>query len=225
MKFLFVLSTLFLQGMSQNLCGSSQNTPLCANQFNGNYINCYCVFDPISKTMSRQTAISQSSTDLNLCQNSNQNTFCCPYNFLDRSSTFIFNGYVYDKMCNNLGLYTPPPVSTSLLTTNVEAFVTLYVVPDTSTQVVPTSTTVTSIVTQVVPTITTTSIVTQVVPIVTTITQVQVVPTTTTFVSTEFVYPTQTTMAQLAVQTAIPTVTKTIIRTKIVRKTICPNKV
>lgn len=240
MKFLIVLSTLFLQGMSQNLCGMSQNTPLCANQFNGNYINCYCVFDPISKTMTRQTAISQSSTDLNLCQNLNQNTFCCPYNFLDRSNTFVFNGFVYDKMCNSIGLYTPPSV-TSLLTTNVEAFVTLYITPDTltNTQILPiiTSTiTPTVTMTQILPTVITstmtkivptliTSTITEVQVVPTTTTEVQVVPTTTTFVSTEFVYPTQTTIAQLAIETSRPTITKTIIRTKIVRKTICHNKV
>jgi len=228
-----LLLSMFIGVSAQNLCTPSSDTPQCAIQFNGNYINCYCVVDPISKTVTRRVVLNQSADDLNLCANSNQNTFCCPFNFLDRSNTFVYNGFVYDRMCKSLGIYTPPPPS-QLSTTNIEAFVTLLVTPASpsstittpptitstvvSTQIVPTTTTLIS--TQIVPTTTTLiSTLTQIIPTITTI----IVPTITTF--TETVYPTPTVNQAIGIiptplPTVTKTVTKTVIRTRIYRTTI-----
>ena len=219
-----LLLSMFIGVSAQNLCTPSSDTPQCAIQFNGNYINCYCVVDPISKTVTRRVVLNQSADDLNLCANSNQNTFCCPFNFLDRSNTFVYNGFVYDRMCKSLGIYTPPPPS-QLSTTNIEAFVTLLVTPVSPTIDIPTITTpptITSTVvsTQIVPTTTTLiSTLTQIIPTITTI----IVPTITTF--TETVYPTPTVNQAIGIiptplPTVTKTVTKTVIRTRIYRTTI-----
>ena len=227
-----IISALITSVSAQNLCAVVADTPKCAIQFNGNYINCYCVLDPITNTVSRHTAINQSPDDLNLCSNSDHNTFCCPFNFLDRSNTFVYNGYVYDKMCNNLGAYISPP-PTQLSTTNIEAFVTLLVIPSTSTStlesslLIPTTTQITTVVSaQLVPTVTT-IVSTQLVPTITTIVSTQLVPTVTTVVVptittfTETIYPTPTLVAAdfIPLPTSTVTVTKTVVKTKTVIRT------
>ena len=239
MLFTIVISTLITTVTAQTLCSSP---PVCASRYNGNYINCYCVVDPITNLVTQRIVLDKSTDDLNLCENSNQNTFCCPYNLSDRRETFVYNGYVYDKSCNNVGVYTQPPPT--LTTANLEGYLTIYITPEASTatpistvistQVVPT--TVVSVYTQVVPT-TVVSVYTQVVPTTVVSVYTQVVPTVTTF--TETIYPTPTpnqaaeigpvpipvpnptpTVTKTVVKTVVKT--KTVVRTRIYRTTVCP---
>lgn len=222
-----ILTNLLVLVMGQSLCTQQQGTPLCAAQFNGNYINCYCVVDPVTNTATRRVTLDQTSDDLNLCQNSNQNTFCCPNIFLNRASTFTFNGFMYDKWCNNIGVATT--TSIQLSTTNVEAFVTLYVTPASTTEVqttavVPTTvteyvpTTVTTLVPTLVPT-TVTSYVPTLVP--TTVTSYVPTPVPTTVTSYVSDYPNMANnnlqVAPLPAQTVI--VTKTIVKPRYITKT------
>ena len=230
MLFTIIISTLIVSTCAQSLCTTSSDTPKCAIQFNGNYINCYCVVDPITNTVSRYTTVNNYQDDLNLCANSNQNTFCCPYNFLDRSNTFVYNGYVYDKMCNNIGIYTssPPSPLPVLTTTNLEAYATIYVTP------APTPTPVLAP-PQPTSTVTIVSVSTQIVPTTVVSVSTQIVPTVTTY--TETIYPTPTPIQAAEIgpvpipvpnPTPISTVTKTVVKTKTVvrtriyRTTVCP---
>lgn len=234
-----ILTNLLVLVMGQSLCTQQQGTPLCASQFNGNYINCYCVVDPVTNTATRRVTLDQTSDDLNLCQNSNQNTFCCPNNFLNRDITIIFNGYIYDKWCNNNGP-APVDITSVKLTSFVDAFVTLYVTPSPTTTIVPTTvtptftTTVTS--TEIVPSLVTSYITSYIqTPILTTITVTTLVPTLIPTTVTEYVptpVPTTVTsyvsdypnmannnlqVAPLPVQTVI--VTKTIVKPRYITKT------
>lgn len=227
---LIIFTNLVFLVMGQNLCTQQQGTPVCASQFNGNYINCYCVVDPNTNTAIRRVTLDKSSDDLNLCQNSNQNTFCCPYNFLNRENTFTFNGFIYDRWCNNIGA-TTPTTSIQLSTTNVEAFVTLYVTPASTTDIVPTTVTeyVPTTVTTLVPTLVQTTVTTLVPTLVPTTVTAYVPTTVTEYVPTPFPttvtsyiseYPNAANL-QAPLPTSVPTVTvtKTLVKPRYITKT------